>query len=238
MGARPRRIRWRSPSAGPRRATDARAASIGAVLGRRGAIALTCAAALLVPAAAHANAFDDALREYRATGTVDGCKHTAAELAQAKAQTPKDIAQTAPGFPAQLEAAAAKRAQGCSGQATQATSTATAAAPPTTTTAPAATQAPFGTTTAPAATQPAAGAPAPVPATQAATQPTSSHRGARLALILVAALLVMLLALWAFARWWAWEPHWLVRWRHATAEAGWRASAAWAEFADWLRLGR
>ena len=58
------------------------------------------------------------------------------------------------------------------------------------------------------------------------------------ALIVVAALLVMLLALWAFARWWAWEPHWLARWRHATAEAGWRASAAWAEFTDWLRLGR
>jgi hypothetical protein len=49
---------------------------------------------------------------------------------------------------------------------------------------------------------------------------------------------VILLVLWAFARWWAWEPHWLVRWRHATAEAGWRASAAWAEFTDWLRLGR
>jgi hypothetical protein len=26
--------------------------------------------------------------------------------------------------------------------------------------------------------------------------------------------------------------------RHATAEAGWRTSAAWAEFTDWLRLGR
>ena len=70
------------------------------------------------------------------------------------------------------------------------------------------------------------------------TQSTASHKGARLALIVVGALLVMLLALWAFARWWAWEPHWLARWRHATAEAGWRASAAWAEFTDWLRLGR
>jgi hypothetical protein len=87
-------------------------------------------------------------------------------------------------------------------------------------------------------TQPAAGAPTPAPATQAAAQPTSTHRGVRLALIVVAALLLMLLALWAFARWWAWEPDWLVRSRHATAEAGWRASAAWAEFTDWLRLGR
>ena len=33
------------------------------------------------------------------------------------------------------------------------------------------------------------------------------------------------------------EP-WLVRWRHATGEAGWRAGNAWAEFTDWLRLGR
>ena len=218
-----------------------------AMLGRRGAIALTCAAALLVPAAAHANAFDDTLKEYTQTGAVDGCKHTADELAQAKAQMPKDIAQTAPGYPAQLAAAAEKRAKGCTKAEEQATNTSTAAAPAattttappaTTTTAPGATQAPFGTTTAPAATQPPATAPAPAPATQAAAQPTSSHRGARLALIIVGALLVMLLALWAFARWWAWEPRWLVRWRHATAEAGWRASAAWAEFTDWLRLGR
>jgi hypothetical protein len=237
------------------------------VLGRRGAIALTCAAALLVPAAAHANAFDDTLKEYTQTGAVDGCKHTADELAQAKAQTPKDIAETAPGFPAQLAVAAEKRAKGCTKAEEQATSTATAAAPAgtrttgtpaatapgatattapgatattapgaTATTAPGATQAPFGTTTAP---QPPAIAPAATtPAPQAAAQPTSSHRGARLALVIVAALLLMLLALWAFARWWAWEPRWFVRWRHAIAEAGWRASAAWAEFTDWLRLGR
>jgi hypothetical protein len=57
-------------------------------------------------------------------------------------------------------------------------------------------------------------------------------------LVVLGALVVALLALWGLARWWAWEPRWLVRWRHATAEAGWRASAAWAEFTDWLRLGR
>jgi cobalamin biosynthesis Mg chelatase CobN len=222
-----------------------------AVLGRRGIIALTCAAVLGMPAAAQANAFDDALKEYQKTGAVDGCKHTAAELAQAKAQTPKTIAQTAPGFPAQLAVAAAKRAKGCSKQEEKATSTATAAAGATTgattgatgtgTTGTAATTQPPATTTiAPDATPTTAPAPAPAPAaaTQTAPQSTSSHNGARLALIVLGALLVMLLALWALARWWAWEPHWLVRWRHATAEAGWRASAAWAEFTDWLRLGR
>jgi cobalamin biosynthesis Mg chelatase CobN len=226
-----------------------------AVLGRRGAIALTCAAALAMPAAALANAYDDTLRDYRTTGAVNGCKYTAEQLAQAKTQTPENIKDVAPGYPAQLAVAAAKRAKGCTKAEEKAANTTTSAAGATTgttgtgTTAPGAastataTQPPATTTIAPNATTTAATpAPAPAPATTAApapaTQSTASHRGARLALIVVGALLVMLLALWAFARWWAWEPHWLARWRHATAEAGWRASAAWAEFTDWLRLGR
>ncbi|MGZ6709606.1 MAG: hypothetical protein ACXVFN_22015 [Solirubrobacteraceae bacterium] len=57
-------------------------------------------------------------------------------------------------------------------------------------------------------------------------------------LIVAAAVLVVGLALLALARWWAWEPAWLVRWRHASGEAGWRAGAAWSEFRDWVRLGR
>jgi len=35
----------------------------------------------------------------------------------------------------------------------------------------------------------------------------------------------------------AFEPHWLLSLRHAMAEAGFRASATWAEFSDWVRLG-
>ncbi len=212
-----------------------------------------------MPAAAFANAYDDTLREYRTTGAVNGCGYTSAELAQAKTQTPKNIKDVAPGYPAQLAVATAKRAKGCTKAEEKAANTTTAAAGATTgttgtgTTAKgttgtgAATQPPATTTIAPNATTTAATpAPVPAPATTAApapapapaTQSTPSHKGARLALIVVGALLVMLLALWAFARWWAWEPHWLARWRHATAEAGWRASAAWAEFTDWLRLGR
>ena len=208
-----------------------------------------------MPAAALANVYDDTLREYRTTGAVNGCGHTAAQLAEAKAQTPKNIKDIAPGYPAQLAVAAAKRAKGCTKAEETAAKTTTAAAGATTgttgtgTTAAgttgtgAATQPPATTTIAPNATTTAA-TPAPVPAPATTTVPapatgsTASHKGARLALIVIGALLVMLLALWAFARWWAWEPHWLARWRHATAEAGWRASAAWAEFTDWLRLGR
>ncbi len=207
-----------------------------------------------MPAAALANAYDDTLREYRTTGAVNGCGYTAAQLAQAKVQTPKNIKDAAPGYPAQLAVAAAKRAKGCTKAEEKAAKTTTAAAGATTgttgtgttapgTTAGAATQPPATTTIAPNATTTAATpAPVPAPATTAAPAPaaqsTASHKGARLALIVIGALLVMLLALWAFARWWAWEPHWVARWRHATAEAGWRASAAWAEFTDWLRLGR
>jgi cobalamin biosynthesis Mg chelatase CobN len=211
-----------------------------------------------MPAAALANDYDDTLKEYRTTGAVNGCKYTAAQLAQAKAQTPKNIKDVAPGYPAQLAVAAAKRAKGCSKAEEKAASTSTSAAGATTgagttgsgaTGTGATTQPPATTTVAPdatptAATTAPAPAPAPAPAAtpaaaaQTTPQSTSSHKGARLALIVVGALLVMLLALWAFARWWAWEPHWLARWRHATAEAGWRASAAWAEFTDWLRLGR
>ena len=59
-----------------------------------------------------------------------------------------------------------------------------------------------------------------------------------LALAVVAGLMALGALLYGLARWWAWEPRWLVRTRHAGAEAGWRASGSWAEFLDWVRLGR
>ena len=53
----------------------------------------------------------------------------------------------------------------------------------------------------------------------------------------IAVLLLLACAAWAFARSRAYEPHWLVSLRHAMAEAGFRTSATWAEFSDWMRLG-
>jgi len=119
---------------------------------------------------------------------------------------------------------------------TQATPTASTPATTPGATAPA-TTAPA--TTAPATTPPAA-TPAPAPA-QTAAQPTvtsGNDRAAVLLLLLVGALVLIALVVGALARWQAWEPPWLARWRHATGEAGWRAGNAWAEFTDWLRLGR
>jgi hypothetical protein len=54
----------------------------------------------------------------------------------------------------------------------------------------------------------------------------------------VAALLVLLCAAWAIARARGVQPHWTLSLRHSTAEASHRVSATWAEFGDWVRLGR
>ncbi len=59
-----------------------------------------------------------------------------------------------------------------------------------------------------------------------------------LVLALMLGALLVLAALWSAVSWFGFDPPWLVRWRHASQEAGWRASAAWSEFTDWVRLGR
>jgi hypothetical protein len=71
-----------------------------------------------------------------------------------------------------------------------------------------------------------------------------SHSGGEhistLAIVIAAAgaLLVLASLAWGLARRRALEPRWWLTLRHAIAEAGYRSSAAWAEFKDWLRIGR
>jgi hypothetical protein len=72
--------------------------------------------------------------------------------------------------------------------------------------------------------------------THAQHSPETLSAGA-IAAAVVAAILVLACIGWALARRRAFEPHWLLSLRHAMAEAGFRASATWAEFADWVRLG-
>jgi hypothetical protein len=72
----------------------------------------------------------------------------------------------------------------------------------------------------------------------AARKSTTSTSAAAIVLAAIAALLALASLLWAVARWQAFEPHWILSMRHATSEAGYRASATWAEFTDWVRLGR
>jgi small neutral amino acid transporter SnatA (MarC family) len=92
-----------------------------------------------------------------------------------------------------------------------------------------------GTTTVPAAS--------PAPTSPSTTRVTIHHNsGDRTAavalLVLVGGLLAIAALVWAAVSWSAQEPEWMLRARHATGEAGWRISNTWAEFVDFLRLGR
>jgi hypothetical protein len=100
------------------------------------------------------------------------------------------------------------------------------------------------TTTPPATTTPAPATTAPAtPAQPAATSKAKASRGHRLSsgaivVVALAALLVLGCLAWAIARNRAFEPPWLLTLRHASAEAGFRASSTWSELLDWARLGR
>lgn len=209
------------------------------------------AAGLTTVPAAVADDFDTIFKSYQKTGKVDPCKFSAGQLKKAGGQVPNDIEQYAPDFPAALDAAAEKRASGACDK--KASTNATGAAPAGGTgTGAAAASGPTATTgtppagaVPPAATPAPAGTPTPAPgAADSAIKTAADSKGdagtpaALVALAIVGGLLALGALLWGAARWWAWEPGWLIRARHAAAEAGWRTSAAWAEFTDWVRLGR
>jgi hypothetical protein len=71
----------------------------------------------------------------------------------------------------------------------------------------------------------------------AASAHTTGLSAGAIAIAAAAALLILACAAWAIARRRAFAPRWTLALRHAIAEAGFRASATWAEFVDWLRLG-
>jgi hypothetical protein len=110
---------------------------------------------------------------------------------------------------------------------------------------------PAGTPTAPAASTPATTA-ATVTSAPAATPPVTTtsalaiHPAAKasntishgaLAAAILAGLIALACLVWGIFRLGAFEPQWLLSLRHSLAEAGFRASATWAEFSDWIRLG-
>jgi hypothetical protein len=103
---------------------------------------------------------------------------------------------------------------------------------------PAATTTPGATPTSPS------GTPSLTPLNRSGTARASAHprskrklSAAAIAIAAAAALLVLGCCAWAIARRRAFEPHWLLSLRHASAEAGFRVSATWSEFTDWARLG-
>jgi hypothetical protein len=72
----------------------------------------------------------------------------------------------------------------------------------------------------------------------AASTHTSGLSGGAIAIAVVAALIAIGCLVWGISRRRAFEPQWLLSLRHSMAEAGSHASATWAEFTDWFRIGR
>ena len=235
-------------------------------------LTLVLAAALLLPASAHAGPSEDFLAVYKAyqsAGVVNGCTISAKKLASAKKGVPPDVDTYAPDFPDALDAALRQRASGDCDKATakpvsqggtstpgpgRSSSTPTAGSSPAQAPGAGAATATTGASgTTEAATATTTPAPAPEVAAAAAVSDGSVASAAGrnasattaddapfpLVLLAVLAGLGLLLGLiWALGRFLAFDPPWLAAGRHATAEAGWRASASWAEFTDWVRLGR
>jgi outer membrane murein-binding lipoprotein Lpp len=228
------------------------------------ALVVSVLLALTVAPAASANAFEDLYKEYASTGKIDPCKTSAEDLRKAQRQVPNDIDQYAPDFPAALEVAAEARASGACAKTPASTTTTAAAAAPTATpatpgAAPAQTtpSAPAATTTTTAAPAPGSTQPTPQPAPDPSPSPAAGDDAIGQAVarapadtgsdgppapLVVLAVLGGLLALGALvygaASWWAWDPAWWRRGRHASAEAAWRTSATWSDFADWVRPRR
>lgn len=231
---------------------------------RRSLVLAALAATLAAPAAAHADAFDDVFADYQQDGRITACKHSQGDLQSAQDQVPSDIEQYAPDFPAALEQALENRARsGCPKDAGGGRAETPASGAATPGTGDVAGQAgavggaaPAGGTPAPGADPATAAGATPAPGGAASTAPAAADgaivqaatrtvkRGTDdapaplVVLAVLGGLLLLALLLWALLRFFALEPRWLASARHATGEAGWRTSAAWDDFTDWLGGGR
>lgn len=218
------------------------------LLGALAAALLVALAAL--PASAN-QAYDRVATAYaQSNSQLAPCAFTTAQLEAALRGTPPVFRTTVPELRRAIQNAIVAHKRGdCKGVRPEEGTTGGAAAgtvprvtttPATTAPAPAATV-PTTTATTPVAPAPAATTPAPAPPVQpaAASSGGGSDRTVLLiALIALGALLLAALAVWGTARNRGWDPAWVARMRHAWGEAGFRTTSTWAEFTDWLRLGR
>jgi hypothetical protein len=230
-----------------------RTLSIVLVLGLLGAWTAAPASA-----AQKLNVYQRMVVELIDTGRLDPCHFTTEELKKAKAYVPVDVAQYNAAFIAAFDDAIAARAQGaCNDKKPGQTSGGTTVTPPAASGGQTPPPPPSGATAAqPAAPgQPLPAQAPPTPKAEPAAAPAIAA-GDQIALasqvtevvpetpfpMLALAVLLGVLALCTIAfgvvRFFAWEPAWAARLRHATGEAGWRASSTWSDFADYVRLGR
>ena len=204
-------------------------------------------------APASADLFTDVVADYLKDNRLDVCQYTQEELRKIKDTVPVDQNAYTPEFIAAVDDAIARRAEGgCNKKKVTEAITQAPVAPTSATPTP-----PAGTGKgAPAVTpgEAPAAQPPPTPTAEPAAAPgvetdaiaiaaetTNSGGDAPfpvLALAIIGGLLALTALLFGLVRWRAWEPEWAVRMRHATGEAGWRASSTWAEFTDFVRFGR
>jgi hypothetical protein len=206
-------------------------------------------ASLALTATASADLATDVLKDYIPDQRLNVCAYTQDQLKKIKNAVPLDQNAYTPDFIAAIDDAIARRAEGACNKKQAAVPVAPAparaggAAPPPSAAAPAAApgQPPV------AQPPPTPGAdPTPAPGIVTDAIPQAAHvttvGGSApfpiLALAVLAGLLALAALLVGLARWFAWEPRWVQRARHATGEAGWRASSTWAEFTDFVRFGR
>lgn len=216
---------------------------------------LALVASLICAAPASADTLTTILQDYVNDQRIDACKYSEKELAQLKDMIPNDANAYAADLAAAIDDALAYRAEGsCNKAKAHSGTTAPATGGGTGTTQPppssGATGGPASGTIAPDTAQPP-----PTPAAQPTAAPEVAERdtiglAARttdpatdtpfpiLALAILAGLMALSGLVAALVRWRAWEPTWADTFRHAAGEAGWRASSTWAEFTDFVRLGR
>jgi len=225
------------------------------------ALGLCLACAGPASAAKKLNVYEKMVVELVETQRLDACHYTTEELKNAKAIVPLDVQQYNAALIAAFDDAIAARAQGACDKRKQ-----QAASPGTTQTPPAAggTTPPSSSTKASPQAQAQAqaqvgqpqqaqapptpkGEPAPAPAIAAGDEiALAAHTidvvpdtpFPMLALAILLGVLALITLAFGVVRFFAWEPRWAVRFRHAAGEAGWRASSTWSDFADYVRLGR
>jgi hypothetical protein len=230
------------------------------VLSRISLFLIACALSLAFTATASANLLDVIAADYTDDGRLNPCKYTDKQLKTLKDLIPNDLAAYDAGFSPAIDDALARRAEGAcnkkkaASQATGATPAPTGGGttqpPPSSGTGHAAPSTGTAAPGTPAVVQPPPTPtvqPTPAPAVAAkdtigiAARTTDSATDAPfpvLALAILAGLMALAGLVAALVRWRAWEPAWADNFRHAAGEAGWRASSTWAEFTDFVRLGR
>ncbi|PZR65846.1 MAG: hypothetical protein DLM63_10710 [Solirubrobacterales bacterium] len=216
--------------------------------GRRLLVTLSLAGALAGLAfagLARADNFQSIFQNYiHNQGTLTPCAFSPAALKQARGQIPNDLQQYAPDFLAAIDAALAAQARGdCS-------RTSGHGAPASTPPAGGSSTPAAGSPSAAHSSKPAPATPAPplgpglrngidkgIPPVPAHPARSTSTPAALLLLGGLAAVLALLGLGWLLFGRLGWGSRWLTPVRHAWSEAGFRASGAFADFGDWVRLG-